>query len=70
MAKRVRVEAKPPEPKVYSNLVHAGACARDEERPIDHVEVRLLRDPDMAASWRAGWRGRDEELKLEKRKLK
>lgn len=57
--KRIKVTDTP---RIFLGMIHCGAEARSEGRAIDDIECKLLRDPEMAASWRNGWQGRDKEL--------
>jgi hypothetical protein len=56
------------ERKVWKSMIDDGASSRAIGLPADHISMRLLRDPDMAASWRMGWHREDERLKKVKRK--
>jgi hypothetical protein len=62
MVKRVKVSDEPREPRIFGLQVYCGSVARDEGKSIDDIECKLLRDPEMAASWRKGWTDRDAEL--------
>lgn len=54
--------------RVWASMIADGYASRLAGRPADAIEMRLLRDPDMAASWRMGWHRADEELKAKKGK--
>jgi hypothetical protein len=49
--------------QVWQSMIVEGGTCRRLGLPLDYVSCKLLRDPDMQASWRMGWRAEDERIK-------